>query len=69
MFFFQGLKIIYHGSEVEILDKDGFEYPQESILTGVAAYQFLKLGRKIKRKILKCGWIFHTKNMNTENFF
>lgn len=38
---FQGLKIIYHGSESEIKDKQGLLYTSETILTGVSAYEFL----------------------------
>lgn len=38
---FQDLKIIYHGSEVSIKDKFGWVYAEESILTGVTAYEFL----------------------------
>ena len=38
---FQGLKIIYHGSETEIKDNMGLPYPAETILTGVSAYEFL----------------------------
>lgn len=38
---FQGLKIIYHGSEIEIEDKQGLLYHSETILTGVSAYEFL----------------------------
>ena len=39
--FFHDLKVIYHGSEVELLNKNGFAYPKESILTGISAYDFL----------------------------
>ena len=39
--FFRDLKIIYHGSEGELQDKNGFAYPKESILTGISAYDFL----------------------------
>ena len=38
---FQGLKIIYHGSEIEIEDNLGFAYSAETIFTGVSAYEFL----------------------------
>ena len=40
---FLGLKIIFHGSEGEIKNTDGFNYQPESILTGVAAYKFLSM--------------------------
>lgn len=38
---FRDLKIIYHGSEGELQNKNGFAYPKESILTGIWAYNFL----------------------------
>ena len=38
---FRDLKIIYHGSEEDLLNKNGFNYPKESILTGISAYDFL----------------------------
>ena len=38
--FFHDLKVIYHGSEGELLNKNGFAYPKESILTGISAYAF-----------------------------
>ena len=40
---FINLKIIYHGSEGEIKNEDGFNYQPETILTGVAAYNFLSM--------------------------
>ena len=40
---FHELKIIFHGSEGEIKNSDGFNYQPESILTGVAAYKFLSM--------------------------
>lgn len=40
---FQDLKIIFHGSEGEIKNNDGFNYQPETILTGVAAYKFLSM--------------------------
>lgn len=39
--FFHDLKVIYHGSEGELQNKNGFAYPKESILTGIWAYDFL----------------------------
>ena len=47
---FQGLKIIYHGSEIEIEDNRGLSYPAETILTGVSAYEFLCSWKKQKEK-------------------
>lgn len=38
---FRDLKIIYHGSEGELQNKNAFAYPKESILTGIWAYNFL----------------------------
>lgn len=52
---FQGLKIIYHGSDVEIKDNQGFSYSAETILTGVSAYEFL-YDWKIQEDISKT-WI------------
>ena len=43
---FQGLKIIYHGSEIEIKDNLGWAYPAEIILTGVSAYKFLSAWKR-----------------------
>lgn len=53
--FFQGLKIIYHGSDVEIKDNQGFSYSAETILTGVSAYEFL-YDWKMQKEISKT-WI------------
>ena len=39
--YFKELKIIYHGREKELKDNEGIEYPQELILTGESAYEFL----------------------------
>ena len=39
--FFRDLKVVYHGSEGELQNKNGFAYPKESILTGISAYDFL----------------------------
>ena len=47
---FQGLKIIYHGSEIEIKDTLGLAYPAETILTGVSAYEFLSAWKKKQEK-------------------
>lgn len=47
---FQGLKIIYHGSEIEIEDNRGLSYPAETILTGVYAYEFLCSWKKQEEK-------------------
>ena len=47
---FQGLKIIYHGSEIEIKDKQGLSYNEETILRGVSAYEFLYSWKKQDEK-------------------
>ena len=39
--FFHDLKVVYHGSEGELQDKNGVTYPKESILIGISAYDFL----------------------------
>ena len=41
--YFRDLKIIYHGSEITLQNEDETVYPNESILTGVSAYEFLRL--------------------------
>ena len=41
--YFHDLKIIYHGSEITLQNEDETVYPNESILTGVSAYEFLRL--------------------------
>lgn len=41
--FFRDLKIIYHGSEISLQNEDETVYPNESIFTGVSAYEFLRL--------------------------
>ena len=41
--YFRDLKIIYHGSEISLQNEDETVYPNESILTGVSAYEFLRL--------------------------
>ena len=38
---FHDLKIIYHGSEVELKNRNGRIYRNESVLTGATAYEFL----------------------------
>ena len=40
---FRDLKIIYHGSEITLQNEDETIYPNESIFTGVSAYEFLRL--------------------------
>ncbi len=51
---FRDLKIIYHGSEVELKSIDSRNYRNESVLTGSEAYKFLfALKAKSKEKIFK----------------
>lgn len=38
---FHDLKIVYHGSEVELKNRNGRSYRNESVLTGATAYEFL----------------------------
>ena len=64
---FQDLKIIYHGSEIEIKDNFGLTYPAETIFIGVSAYEFLYSWKK-QKKTLTLGWNFIIKTMGTENF-
>ncbi|MBO4400412.1 MAG: hypothetical protein J5809_01035 [Selenomonadaceae bacterium] len=42
---FGDLKIVYHGSELDIKNASGVNYPSESILTGAAAFEFLAMLR------------------------
>lgn len=42
---FGDLKIVYHGSELDINNASGANYPTESILTGAAAFEFLLMLR------------------------
>ena len=46
------MKIIYHGSEGEIKNKDGFNYQLETILKGVAAYEFLLMLKSAEKQKL-----------------
>lgn len=49
---FHDLKIVFHGSEGEIKNSDGFNYQSETIFTGVSAYEFLSaLKSSEKQKI------------------
>ena len=64
---FQGLKIIYHGSEIELTNKDGCIYPPESILKNGAAYEFLfmlKLAAKSSVENFKTWLEFSYRNYN-----
>ncbi len=47
---FHELKIIFHGSECEIKNKDGFNYQPETILKGVAAYEFLLMLKSAEKQ-------------------
>ena len=47
---FLGLKIIFHGSEGEIKNTDGFNYQPESILIGVAAYEFFSMLKSAEKQ-------------------
>jgi len=41
--YFRDLKITYHGSEISLQNEDETVYPNKFILTGVSAYEFLRL--------------------------
>ena len=45
---FHELKIIYHGGEIK--NKDGFNYHPETILKGVAAYEFLLMLKSAEKQ-------------------
>ena len=49
---FKDLKVVYHGSEKEIRNKDGATFSMETILRGEMAYEFLfRLKVELKQKI------------------
>ena len=49
---FKDLKVVYHGSEKEIRNKDGATFSMETILRGETAYEFLfMLKVELKQKI------------------
>ena len=49
---FKNLKVVYHGSEKEIRNKDGATFSMETILRGETAYEFLfMLKVELKQKI------------------
>ena len=54
---FCDLKIIYHGSEIELESKDGTIYVSESVLTGEAAYKFLFEFKAAKAKEKFKTWL------------
>ena len=64
---FHDLKIVFHGSEGEIKNSDGFNYQSETIFTGVSAYEFLsELKSAEKQKI----WLeFFYKDYSHGKFF
>ena len=55
---FTDLKIIYHGSEGEIKNEDGFNYQPETILTGVAAYNFLSMIKSSEKQKIWLEFFF-----------
>ena len=64
---FKDLKIIYHGSEIELTNKYGCIYPPESILKNGAAYEFLfmlKLAAKSSVENFKTWLEFSYRNYN-----
>ena len=54
---FCDLKIIYHGSEIELESNDGTNYLSESVLTGEAAYKFLFEFKAAKAKEKFKTWL------------
>ena len=54
---FRDLKIIYHGSEIELESNDGTNYLSESVLTGEAAYKFLFEFKAAKAKEKFKTWL------------
>ena len=66
---FRDLKIIYHGSEVELNSIDGRIYRNESILTGSEAYKFLfALKAKSTKESFKTWLEFSYKNYSHGKF-
>ena len=66
---FGDLKIIYHGSEVELNSIDGRIYRNESILTGSEAYKFLfALKAKATKESFKTWLEFSYKNYSHGKF-
>ena len=70
---FHDLKIIYHGSEGEIKNKDGFNYQPETILKGVAAYEFLLVLKSAEKQKIWLEFFYgdyaHGKFLISENDF
>ncbi len=68
---FQDLKIIYHGGEIK--NKDGFNYHPETILTGVAAYEFLSMLKSSEKQKIWLEFFYqdyaHGKFLISENDF
>lgn len=54
---FCDLKIMYHGSEIELESTDGTIYLSESVLTGEAAYKFLLEFKAAKAKEKFKTWL------------
>ena len=70
---FHKLKIIFHGSECEIKNKDGFNYQPETILKGVAAYEFLSMLKSSEKQKIWLEFFYgdysHGKFLISENDF
>ncbi len=56
---FHDLKIIFHGSECEVKNEDGFNYQPESILKGVAAYKFLSMLKMSEKQKIWLEFFYH----------
>ena len=66
---FRDLKIIYHGSEVELKSIDGRNYRNESVITGAEAYKFLfALKAKSTKESFKTWLEFYYKDYSHGKF-
>ena len=67
--FFRDLKIIYHGSEISLQNEDETIYPNESILIGISAYEFLRLLKAKAAEVHFKTWLeFSYKDYSHEKF-
>ena len=64
---FHDLKIIYHGSEVELKNRNGRTYRNESVLSGATAYEFL-CSLKAKEESFKTWLEFSYKSYSHGKF-
>ena len=64
---FHDLKIIYHGSEVELKNRNGRTYRNESVLSGATAYEFL-CSLKVRKESFKTWLEFSYKSYSHGKF-